>query len=368
MTHEEAWRYLYESAPILFLQLDPDEKIIDANRFTRDRIAGHCIGNLLQEILLPFAGKMDLESLRKDEGKCHLMHVVTNGELPETFKVQFVPIGKDTLVFGSLDPEETRRLQKELITLNNRLNVLTRELQKKNRELEELNQLKNQFLGMAAHDLRKPVGAVLNYSEFLIDEAGCCLNDEHFGFLQTIYSSTDLMLSVIDHFLDIARIESGELELECCQTSMREPLEKSVTLNRLTARKKGVELHFEVDKCVAPVNMDSLKVEQILNNLIANAIEHSPFGSKVTIRSWRDQEWLNVAVADSGPGVSVKEQHAIFQPYTRGSARKHIGASSTGLGLVISKKIVEAHQGKIWIEQDSDNGAKFVFCLPYDKI
>ena len=360
-----AWYYLYYDAPILFLHLNAQGKIKDVNHFTKNRIVSDFQGKKFQDILLQFSENIDLDELRADSSQMHLMHVTTQTELPEAFWIRCMPLDNETLIFGNLDVDETGKLRKELISLNNQMNNLTRELQKKNHELQELNQLKNQFLGMAAHDLRKPVGAVLNYTDFLLAEAQDNLNEEHYSFLKTIHGSTDLMQKVIDDFLDISIIESGQLELDYELTSVLEPVEKSVSLNSLLARKKGIELNAISEEDLVPITMDSLKIEQVLNNLISNAIEHSPQNSEVEIRLWKDGEKIKMAVKDSGPGCSPEDRENLFTPFTRGAVQKNSsGIKSSGLGLAISKKIVQAHGGQIWIEENQDKGTSFVFSLP----
>jgi len=359
-----AWRYLHENAPCLFLHLNEQGGVTDANAFTKERILGGAENKDVRDIFLSFAGPLDWNALREEPDKVHLMSAATTAGLPETFQVRFVPWENETLVFGSLDADETSRLRKELITLNNEISVLARELQKKNHELEELNRLKNQFLGMAAHDLRKPVSAILNYSEFLIDEAGQALDEEHLGFLKTIHGSTDLMRRVIDDFLDIAMIESGRFDLEPGWGHLVEVIQKCVDLNRLTARKKGVSLRVVENEPIPSIRMDSVKIEQVLNNLISNAIEHSPADSEVQIEVLRTDEGVTVMVKDAGPGIPPHDRETLFRPFVRGSERKAPGVKSTGLGLAISKKIVEAHGGKIWIEEGEGRGAVFAFRLP----
>ncbi len=359
-----SWRYLYEDAPILFLHLDSDGAVRDANAFTRKRILGIPEKKTVQEIFLSFAGPIDYEALRREPERSHRLHAATAEGIPETFRVRFFPCGDGTLAFGSMDADEAGSLRQELIVLNNRLNALTRELQKKNHELEELNRLKNQFLGMAAHDLRKPVSAILHYSEFLIDEAEDALDEEHFGFLKTIHASTDLMRRVIDDFLDISMIELGRFDLERSPADIMEPIHRSVALNRLPAGKRDISLRITSNGEFDGLMMDSVKIEQVLNNLISNAIEHSPPHSEVGIRVSKTGGKATIEVKDAGPGVPLKERETLFQPFVRGSAKKGPGVKSTGLGLAISRKIVEAHGGKIWVEEGQTGGSVFAFCLP----
>lgn len=357
-------RYFEEHASLLFLRLDSQGAIVDANRFTRERIGNEWSQQNWRTIFLFNDAGPDPAELKKDPGLVHLLHMATKAGIPETFRVQMFPSGDETLLFGSLDADETMRLRKEMIDLNNQLNALTRELQKKNHQLEELNRLKNQFLGMAAHDLRKPVGAILSYTEFLLDEASAVLDREHFGFLKTIHGSTTFMQGIIDDFLDISMIESGRFDLRLSLTDMRTIVETSVTLNRRVGQKKGVTIEIICDQSIPALNMDGVKIEQVLNNLFTNAIEHSPSNTVVEVRLSTNEGNIVVSVRDAGPGIAPEERETLFTPFVRGGAVKSAGSKSTGLGLAISKKIVESHGGSIWVEDNPGGGAAFVFFIP----
>ncbi len=358
-------RYCYDYAPLLFLHLDAGGRAVAANRFTRERLAAEWQGKTLGEIFLFVEEPLNIVELRNQPAQVHLMSAATTAGLPETFRVRFYAVGDETLIFGSLDADETMTLRKELISLNNDLNSLTRELQRKNHELADLNRLKNQFLGMAAHDLRKPVSAILSYSEFLMDEAGDVLDEEQAGFLKIIHGSTELMRRVIDDFLDISMIEAGRFDVTVLSCDMRRIVETSVALNRLPAQKRGVNLAVIQDGDVPSVMADYVKIEQVLNNLISNAVEHSPADATVDIRITADESGVVVAVSDTGPGIAPETRKTLFSPFARGGAAKPAGTKSMGLGLAISKKIVEVHGGKLWIEDNSGGGTMFAFRLPF---
>lgn len=361
---ETIHHWLWERAPIFLIRLNPFNEVIGANRFTQELLGGKIEGKKAGDIFLIFEEPFDLSTLRADPQVPHLLHVPTAMGLPESFHFYFIPIGEETLVLGGLEVSEALRLRKELVAINNQLNSLTRELQKKNHELEELHQLKNHFLGMAAHDLRKPVSSILSYSEFLLEEASDLLTGEQRGFLRTIYTSTNLMRRLIDDFLDIAMIESGHLELHLYPSDIREPLKRSVNLYRIPARKRGIEIRILQEESVPPLLLDDAKIEQVFNNLISNAIEHSPPNAEVTIQISSSGEKVIASVTDQGPGLPEEERLKLFTYYGRGKTRKQDEIRSTGLGLAISKMIVEAHQGKIWVESQPGKGATFSFMLP----
>jgi len=145
---------------------------------------------------------------------------------------------------------------------------------------------------------------------------------------------------------------------------MEEPLSRSINLSKLNARKRGIGIRVEMEEAIPLIMMDGPKIEQVLNNLISNAIEHSNPNQEVLIRIARAEKELVVSVIDHGPGLSREETEKHFLPYQRGRLKKQDGSRSTGLGLAISKKIIEAYGGKIRVESDHGKGATFTFSLP----
>jgi two-component system, OmpR family, sensor kinase len=178
----------------------------------------------------------------------------------------------------NLDQNEYKdsNLYDEIGRLNNELTTAKRELTKKNIQLSKLNQEKNQFLGMAAHDLRNPLSVIMMYSDFIIEEAADDLGEEHQEFLQVIRSSSEFMLKLIDNLLDVSKIESGKLELELESTNIIKFIEHNLELNRVLADKKHIKIDFTYDDgLTSEIEIDRSKIDQVLNNLISNAIKFS---------------------------------------------------------------------------------------------
>lgn len=273
--------------------------------------------------------------------------------------------------------ERTRMLQErverdagiyeEMSRLNNELATLQRELSKKNAELERLNEQKNRFLGMAAHDLRNPIGAIQTYSEFLLEEAASCLSEEHREFLAIIHASSQFMLRLIDDLLDVAKIEAGRLALDLQPIPIAAFVHHNVTVNRPIGKKKQVELLFrpEVsDADLPPLWIDPSKMDQVLNNLIGNALKFSPPGRAVEVGLMREGPSLVLSVRDQGPGIAPHIRSRLFEPFMRGGTGGTAGEPSTGLGLAIVKRIVEGHGGRVWAESREGEGAVFFVSLP----
>ncbi len=259
--------------------------------------------------------------------------------------------------------ERSNSLYEKITRLNNQLVAMQRELARKNAELERLNQQKNQFLGIAAHDLRNPLSAIMSYSEFLLADLDDQLDEEQVEFLDVIHSSSEFMSQLINDLLDVAKIESGKLDLKLQPTDLAELVDSNVTLNRRLARDKEIELRLALED-VPTVLVDPAKIEQVLNNLISNAIKYSPSGTVVDVRLSRQGDQVQLSVQDRGQGIPSEEMDKLFKPFSRTSVQTTGGETSTGLGLVIVKKIVDGHGGQINVESEVGEGTTFHVRLP----
>jgi signal transduction histidine kinase len=256
-------------------------------------------------------------------------------------------------------------LYDKMSSLNNELVAMQRELTRKNAELERLNEQKNQFLGMAAHDLRNPLHAILSYSDFLLEDAGDVLSEEEIEFLSIIQSSTKFMAALVNDLLDVAKIESGKLDLSMRPTDLSALVEDNVALNRPLARNKHIELALSVEE-LPSIRVDPRKIEQVLNNLISNAMKYSPSGTTVDVRLYQADGQALFEVEDRGEGIPEGERDTLFKPFGTTSVRGTAGEKSTGLGLVIVKRIVEGHGGEINVESELGEGSTFTVLLPLE--
>lgn len=356
--------YMEKTAPILFFLLSTEGHILDANQFAKTLTAVSMGTTRFDDLVLDFTGKFGLASLTGDPGKEHLLSINTASGMPQSFYFSFVPADDQILVFGRLDTDEIDIMRREVLGLNQELNNLTRQLHQKNAQLERLNREKNQFLGMAAHDLRKPIGLVMSYSEFLMDEAET-LDAEQMQFLRTINASGTFMKRLVDDFLDVSAIEAGKFDLDQQKAGIRTVLEQSLELNHLQAIKKGIDLEVRCSNNMPRIFMDASKIEQVITNLVSNAIEHTPPASRVLIALSHDSKWLFFSVQDEGDGIPADEMEKIFKPFEKTSVKKTGGEKSTGLGMLITRKIIEAHGGHVWADSPPGQGATFSFQIPF---
>lgn len=260
--------------------------------------------------------------------------------------------------------ERDNALYEELSRLNNQLVNLQRELAKKNQQLQQLNDQKNQFLGMVSHDLRNPLSVIMMYSEFLLDDVAAQMSAEQRGFLSIIYSSSEFMLNMVNELLDIAKIESGKLTLDLAPTDLCDLVRQNVALNSALGARKQITIELACDEGLAPLLIDGAKIEQVLNNLLGNAVKFSYPGSRVLVSVRRMEGHVCVSVQDFGQGIPSDELSKLFKPFTRTSVKSTGGEKSTGLGLAIARRIVEGHEGRIWAESQVGEGTIFSFLLP----
>ena len=268
------------------------------------------------------------------------------------------------------DSSTDKKLFTELSMLNNELANAQRELAKKTIELEKLNEVKNEMLGMASHDLRNPLGAIMSLSEIMLDEKDKDyqnLSEEQIEYLKEIHRSSRFMLSIVEDMLDISKIESGNIHLDLELINIVKLLNHSVILNRRLAENKNISLEMNASSESIEIMADGPKLEQVLNNLITNAIKYSYPDTHVMVEVHRENDSAVIlSVADEGQGIPKEEQHKLFKPFSKLSVQSTGGEKSTGLGLAISRRIVEAHDGEIWVESEVGEGSTFYVKLPAD--
>jgi signal transduction histidine kinase len=252
----------------------------------------------------------------------------------------------------------------ELSRLNNDLVNMQRELSKKNRELDELNKLKNQFLGMAAHDLRSPLGIIMGYSDFLLEEVEEIISKDQVKMLNSIMSSSKFMLNLLNDLLDVSAIESGNLNLTLVKTDLIPVIHKNVELNNVIANKKNITVHFQQLGPIPEIVFDMGKIEQVLNNLISNAVKYSNPGTEVMVNISKIGTDVIVSVKDQGQGIPAEEIEKLFKPFEKTSVRSTAGEKSTGLGLSIVRNLILGHKGRIWVDSEVGKGSTFYFSIP----
>ena len=273
-------------------------------------------------------------------------------------------VGKHNIAAKFLKSGANDYINKPIITdeLYYRVNNNLEQLERVN-ELEKLNKLKNTFLGMAAHDLRSPLSSIEGFSDLLLTESPELLTGSPKKYASSSQKARETMLNLVNDLLDVVAIESGKLPLARSMASLPALLEERVEICTHLAKKKNIIIHFE-KKDMPDVYMDCGLISQVLDNLISNALKFSPFDANIYVAFEVGEKDAMVIVRDEGPGISEEEQKQMFKAFHKLSAKPTNGEASTGLGLSIAKKIIDAHSGKIWVESETGTGASFAFSIP----
>ncbi|TAE26220.1 MAG: hypothetical protein EAZ92_11000 [Candidatus Kapaibacterium sp.] len=243
------------------------------------------------------------------------------------------------------------------------IEVANAALQEKNLQLEHLNSEKNEFLGIAAHDLKNPlahiimvVGTTTRYYDRMND-------DDILKQMQAVGKAAERMTEIITNLLDVNAIERGGLQLHCTHYDISPDVQSVVELYSERAKEKDIRVHFQ-SSTHANVHADKQAMMQVLDNVISNAVKYSPRGKNVVVRIQSRNEAVRIEVQDEGEGISEEDMKKLFGKFARLSARPTGGEHSTGLGLSIVKKMVEAMNGKVWCESELGKGATFIVELP----
>ncbi len=239
----------------------------------------------------------------------------------------------------------------------------TSALQEANERLQSLNEQKDGFLGMAAHDLRNPLGNVLGYAQLLraetiLDDGGAT------RAVQAIERSARRMLHLVDDLLDIAKIERGKIELRVEDVDVPKFLSSIEELNAPIARAKRIELVTKLGPDVTTWGFDPLRLEQVINNLITNAIKFSFPETEVRLEAQVLDGDLELAVVDHGQGIPESELEGVFGEFSLTSTQSTAGEKGSGLGLAICRRIVALHGGAIAVQSEVDVGSRFSVRLP----
>lgn len=225
--------------------------------------------------------------------------------------------------------------------------------------LNQQNESKTKFLGVASHDLRNPLVSIRGISQYLETEKFGPLNDGQRELVSTIIQASEAMLTLVEDLLDVSKIEGGHMRLERKIESLEDLASAAITLHSASAERKSIVLRKEVAEANSDVFVDRRLVARVIDNLVTNAIKFSPQNTCVTLSIHGNSESVMLRVDDEGPGIPPKEFGKLFKEFSRTSNQPTGGESSNGIGLFVSKRIMESHGGSIGVENRTDKGARF---------
>jgi len=260
--------------------------------------------------------------------------------------------------------------QNELRDLNTSLDQKVDELAHLNMQLYEMNRLKSDFLATVSHELRTPLNSIIGFSDVL--DSIESLDDKQKRYVQNIKRSGRMLLEMINDILDLAKIESGKMELRLTEFNIDQVIAAHCDMARPLLEKKNIDLLHQTQPDLPPLYQDQSKVQQILSNLLSNAIKFTPEGGRITIAARRNErDQLELVVDDTGVGIAQEDQVAVFEKFRQGSSAAPSGDamtreySGTGLGLSIVKELCKLLGGEISLKSELGKGSTFTVYLPW---
>ena len=357
--HEK--KLILDSLSELVVFMDSDLRIIWLNKAALDHMGmkmGDVIGRRYQDMYILYKENPSKSPVLKvlESGNEEFGEVVTQDG--KVWTVTAIPIkNEDGRITGvlktGLDITAHRRSEEKLIQAK--------------LEAEEANNFKSEFLANVSHELRTPLNSIIGFSDILIDKVFGELNEKQFRYVNNISTSGKHLLVLINDILDLSKVEAGKMELHYSEFSIDCVFEEVKAVLSPLIQVKSLEATFNVESDCTTLEADRGRIIQILYNLVSNAIKFTPNGGKVSVYCKESGNRALISVIDTGIGISAEDQVKLFKPFTQLDASTTRQYCGTGLGLALVKKIVNLHQGDIWVESDPGKGSNFTFSLPLRK-
>lgn len=312
---------------------------------------------------LLLTGYSDLEAV---------VNAINEGQVFRYVTKPWNPVELDTIVGEAFEKYELITNNRKLIhrlneansTLEEKVKERTRELEQANHELSELNLEKNKYIGMVAHDLRNPIGVAASFTDIVIEGYDNLEKPKKLEYLGYVSQNCHFSLKLMNDFLDVSKIESGVFDLNLTEQDYVVLVRECVHQQSLNAARKSMAMELETSLSELNAVFDRNKMQQVLNNLIGNAIKYSPDESKVLIRVFLTEGSVVTEIQDFGQGIPLEEQSKLFKPFQTASSKVSADDKATGLGLAIVKKIVDAHNGFVRFESEVGKGTTFTVAFP----
>jgi len=360
---EKKFFTMFNNNPMGAIIIDSNRMIKEVNSVASDMIGrskAEIIGKICHEFVCPRAHNdcpifdhemgfdcVETTLLKKDYG-----------EIPIEKTVAKVVIDEKIMVIEMFyDISKRQQLQKDLINQRDTLKIRAQ-------ELTAANKTKTEFLANMSHELRTPLNSIIGFSEILHDLTFGPLNEKQLKYITNVLTSGNHLLTLINDILDLSKVEAGKMELVYNEFVVSTVINEIKTLVISIASKKNIMINVITYEKLITIHADGGKFKQILFNLMSNAIKFSPNGGSVTIDAKCINDMVQIAITDTGIGISKEDQKKLFQPFVQVDASTSRQFEGTGLGLALVKRFVGLHGGKVWIESEPGKGSTFTFTIP----
>jgi signal transduction histidine kinase len=307
------------------------------------------------------------------KSKPEILTVVMTGYGTIDSALEAMKQGASDYLLKPLNLEEmVVRLQKVLDERQRfvRLRDFAAQLERANQELKRADGMKSEFVSVASHELRTPLATIKNAIQLVLRGKAGEINETQTNFLSMADKNINRLTNILNNLLDLSRIESGRIKIKSQELDLRGLVEFILSSFKPQAEGKSIHLDMEVVEGFSPVYGDRENIEQILTNLLGNAIKFTPEGGKVSVlvNPFREEGGMvAISVRDSGIGIPEDQLEKVFKKFYQVEGSLHRSVSGTGLGLAITKGLVEAGDGTIWVESEIGKGSTFTFTLPVSK-
>lgn len=356
--------FIQKKATIIFIEFDKKGDIVAYNKYAEKMIGKNILAKNYKAVFIDFNNQISFDDLISSTAELQMSINTATGE-PETFAFCFYQSNQNFIAIGQLNNNDYISLRKQMLELNNELNTLNRELFKQKAELEKLNKLKSQFMGAAVHDLRNPVGNMMSVSQLLTKRLKDSISEKNLKFLQSIYAQGKFSINLLNELLQYTKLETGSINISPEEMNIQDIIDETVFFQSISASEKDIKIIYHPKENEIRLKFDKNAIQQVLNNLISNAIKFSHPKTEILINVIEEKNKITIFVQDEGQGIKKEEIKDLFEPFRKTSTQPTNNESSTGLGLAIVRKIIEAHNGIVWATSIYGRGSTFYFTIPF---
>jgi PAS domain S-box-containing protein len=363
---EEKYRLIFENSPLGIFNFDKDgtvthcnDKIADILGIPKEQILGFNMNTSLRDEKMKAAFK---EVLLLRQGHFEGEYRSQESSKAAFIKVDYSPnISDDGTLLGGVGIVEDIRERKQA---EDKLREYADELSKMNKELQSVDRMKSELLSNVSHELRTPLTSIKGYSDLLMEGTLGEMNYQQLKAVNTVIRNTERLRRLVDSLLYVSMAEVENIKYDFSKIDVLEVIDNAVTDMTIPVTEKKINVLLHVQEDVPQIEADAKKIADMLTNVLDNAVKFTPSMGKISISARKEGEMVHISVEDTGIGIPAELVPHLFQKFYQidPSIRRKYGG--TGLGLFISRNIVEAHKGKIWIESEDSQGTTVHILLP----